>query len=160
MAFTVARKEERGVLVLEITGDLDSRAAPEFEAAMLDCAAAADARLVVDFDGLDFISSAGLRVLIMVGRRLIAGAGSLALCSLNADVQEVLDISGMARQFEVHADRDSAFAWFESTGGITRIVALTEELLRRPTDRSASFNHSRLPRRGERIDLAAEILEP
>ena len=65
-------------------------------------------RILLDFTQLDFISSAGLRTLLLAGKKLKKQGGELCLCSLNETVKDVFDISGFSALFKVYADRDEA----------------------------------------------------
>jgi anti-anti-sigma factor len=51
-------------------------------------------RLVLDFSGLDYISSAGLRVLLMAAKRVQAEKGAMALFGMKEHVKDVFEISG------------------------------------------------------------------
>lgn len=65
-------------------------------------------RLLIDFNGLDYISSAGLRAALAVAKRMNAAGGRLALCSLSPQVAEVFEISGVNAIIDIHASAESA----------------------------------------------------
>lgn len=67
-----------------------------------------DRRLVIDLAQLDYISSAGLRVLIVAGKRLSGANGKIVLCSLKDPVREVFDIAGFSSIFSVYGSHDEA----------------------------------------------------
>src|SRR6185503_6556227 len=58
------------VTVIAPEGTIDSRTAPQFEKPALEALAKGERRIVVDFSKIDFTSSAGLRILLMLGKRL------------------------------------------------------------------------------------------
>jgi anti-anti-sigma factor len=66
----------------------------------------------VNLEKLDYISSAGLRVLLLVAKKLQANAGELRICSLNAIVKEVFDISGFDMILPVSASESEALEGF------------------------------------------------
>jgi anti-anti-sigma factor len=159
VAFDAQRESLDGVQILSIKGDLDSRAAPDFEAAMLKTLETPGADLLLDCSQLDYVTSAGLRVLVMVGKRITAGTGRLAMCSLNDEVREVLDIAGMSRLFPIEATRDKAHQWLAETGKLTRVAHLAEQLLRlNGPGQRVRVRSKRLGGGSERSDLAASIL--
>ena len=80
--------------VLKIIGRLDTTTAPELEAAIDGCAAGLK-ELVLDCSALEYVSSAGLRV-ILKAQKLINAQGSMKLTHVNADIMEVFDITGFA----------------------------------------------------------------
>jgi len=94
-------------------GRLDFGTAPAFEKQLQDALAgsgAAPARLIIDCAALDYVSSAGLRV-ILLGARASQRAGiTFALCALTPAVREVFDLSGFSRIITVHPDRTTALA--------------------------------------------------
>jgi len=81
------------VVLVTARGRLDGSTSPAFAARMEKLAATPQPRLVVDFSGIDFVSSAGLRVVLTLLKRVKAANGVLALCAVQAPVKEVLDIT-------------------------------------------------------------------
>jgi anti-anti-sigma factor len=66
--------------------------------------------VLVDCAGLDYVSSAGLRVFLVATRAAKRSGIALAVCSLQPAVREVFDISGFGQLLAVHADRTAALA--------------------------------------------------
>ena len=64
--------------------------------------------VVIDLAQLDYISSAGLRVIVLAGKRLSAANGKMALCSLKDRVREVFDIAGLSSIFSIYGSHDDA----------------------------------------------------
>jgi len=106
----IPEQEVGGVLVLAPSGRLDSNTAPDFEALLMGRLGAGVSRLVIDFATLDYISSAGLRVLLMAAKRLKQGGGHLVLCNVKAHILEVFEISGFLAIFTIAGNRDDALA--------------------------------------------------
>ena len=79
---------------LKIVGRLDTTTAPELEATIDGCAAAIQ-ELVLDCGGLEYISSAGLRV-ILKAQKLMNTQGSMKLTGVNETIMEIFDITGFA----------------------------------------------------------------
>jgi anti-anti-sigma factor len=67
-------------------------------------------KVLIDFTNIDFVTSAGLRAVLLLMRKAQASGGVFALCGVNAQVREVLDISGFAGIFSVHNGRAEAIA--------------------------------------------------
>ncbi len=110
MSLDVTEAQEGGVLVVSPAGRLDSVTAGGFEAQLLKHIGEGTNKMVLDFAKLDYISSAGLRVVLLAGKKLKAAGGKLALCELNQQIREVFAISGFITIFAVHPDRASAAA--------------------------------------------------
>jgi serine/threonine-protein kinase RsbW len=113
--------EARGATtIVAAEGRLDFRAAAAFQEQLETLLAAGAGRAVLlDCAGLDYVSSAGLRALLVAARAAQRFGSSFALCALRPAVREVLELSGFSRILTVHADRDAALA--PADGGRRRI---------------------------------------
>jgi len=105
MSFEHQRSEEQGSQLVSLRGRIDSASASAFEQAVLDLFSAPGRRAVLDFGGVDYISSAGLRVVLMVAKRAKQGQGRLLLCGLAPHVREVFEISGFLKIIDTVDDR-------------------------------------------------------
>jgi anti-sigma B factor antagonist len=88
---------------------VDSSTAKAFEAKVLAVVNTGAPRIVIDFAELEYISSAGLRV-VLVGAKMMRGGRKFSLCSMKPHIREVFDVSGFAKILSIHPDRDSALA--------------------------------------------------
>ena len=95
-------------LILQPSGRLDSMSSQELQNELSRHVDDGNTNILLDFNNLEYISSAGLRVLLVVGKELKAKNGQLALCALNDSVQEVLNVSGFISLFPVFASIDQA----------------------------------------------------
>lgn len=108
----ITTRSHEGVTIIAVTGSLDSVSSPQAQQA-IDAAIAGDARKVaIDFGSLDYISSAGLRVLLGAAKQLGAKGGSLRMFGLNDSVREVFEISGFATILPVFKGEAEALAGF------------------------------------------------
>ena len=85
---------------------LDSATAPDFETELLRRIDEGAGCVLLDCSGMDYISSAGLRVILRAGKRLKAGGGRLALCGLTEDCREAFRISGFDALFPLYGSVD------------------------------------------------------
>ncbi len=106
----IGESKEDAVFVLQPRGRLDSANARSFEERMLAALEQGESALLIDFADLDYISSAGLRVLLVGAKRLQQSGGKIALCALNPNIREVFQVSGFLSIFAVHGDRAAALA--------------------------------------------------
>ena len=90
----IAVSEAGDVKVLRIDGKLDTKTSPDAQALLTELIERGATKIVVNFDKLVYISSAGLRVLLAAAKQLKGNSGELRVCSLNEVVQEVFEISG------------------------------------------------------------------
>ena len=105
-------REERvgGVLVIAPAGRVDSTTSGDFDARLVAAHKEGDRVLVVDFSGVDYISSAGLRVMLSLAKRTKSEQGRLALCGLEDAVRQVFDLAGFLPLFAVEPTRAAAVA--------------------------------------------------
>jgi len=90
----IKEHREGNVIILEPNGRLDTNTSDEFEAKLVELIDVEGLRLVIDLIHVDYISSAGLRVLLMAAKKLKIMNGSIALCSMSEHIKEVFDIAG------------------------------------------------------------------
>ena len=93
--------------IVALSGSLDSATAPEAQKS-LDAVLASAKKVVLDFSQLDYISSAGLRVLLGAAKRLRSSGGTLGMFGLNQSVREVFEISGFATILPVYQSEAEA----------------------------------------------------
>jgi anti-anti-sigma factor len=86
-------------MVCVIKGRLDVNGAPEFESRCQPLLDGEHKMLVVDMSGLEFVSSAGLRAIISMGKRAKAKGVSLGFCGMSEMVRDVFEIAGMLGLF-------------------------------------------------------------
>ena len=96
--------------ILMPSGRLDTSAAPAFEREMVAATQSDTDRLLIDLADLVYVSSAGLRVILMAAKRVRAQGGRIALCGLRPQVADVFEISGFGAIVPVYPDQASALA--------------------------------------------------
>jgi anti-anti-sigma factor len=94
--------------VVEVKGRMDAVTAPDFEKSCQEWLQQGETQLVVDLKGLEYMSSAGLRSILIVGKKLKAAGGGLSFCSLTPNVAHVFSISNFASIFPVHISLEQA----------------------------------------------------
>lgn len=98
-----------GVLFLVPSGRVDSNSAGDLESAVKDALTDAD-KIVLDLSSVPYISSAGLRVVLLCAKELKAKNGGFALCGLGENVMDVFQLSGFSNILEIADDRAAAMA--------------------------------------------------
>ena len=90
----ISQKEENGIVFLAFKGRLDGKSAPEAEQTVKNILEDGNTRLLFDLELLEYLSSAGLRVILGAAKEMKRRDGKFVLCSLNAYVKEVFEVSG------------------------------------------------------------------
>jgi anti-anti-sigma factor len=106
----IFEEQAGGALVVAPRGRIDSVSSGELERHLVSRLDAGARRVVIDFASVDYISSAGLRVLLLAARRLKPPAGTLVLCGLAPSVRTVLELAGFMSLFTVEPAREQALA--------------------------------------------------
>ena len=105
----ISTRTSNDIHIVAIAGSLDSTTSPEAQKA-LDTVLASATKVALDFSRLDYISSAGLRVLLGAAKRLKASGGTLSMFGLNQSVREVFEISGFSAILTVYPSETEALA--------------------------------------------------
>lgn len=98
--------------IVSLQGQINSANANGLEAEVLTLCDSGVKQLVLDFTALDYISSAGLRMVLVIAKRLRQEGGQLVLCAMQPHVREVFDISGFLAILNVEATRADALTRF------------------------------------------------
>lgn len=113
MSLTVHERSEAGVVVVAPRGRIDQTTAEAFQAALAPCLEACvegAPPVVLDFTGVPYISSVGLRALMLASRRATAQKGRLVIAGLVPLVREVFEISRFNLVFNIFDSVDAAAA--------------------------------------------------
>jgi len=90
--------EENDILTVRLEGSLDGKTAPEARE-QLQRFLAANSKLILDFSNVDYLSSAGLRLLLLLYRELMARKGKLVLLGVSEDIRTVMSHTGFLSFF-------------------------------------------------------------
>ena len=104
----VDETKQDGATVMALEGRLDAETSPAFQDRLLGAIDGGATSIVLDFSSLSYISSAGLRVLLIAAKRLREKGGKFALCALSSNIQEVFKVSGFDAIIKICPDRASA----------------------------------------------------
>lgn len=96
------------MMILGPQGRLDGTSGPAVEADITKAIAAGKGKLLLDLTALDYVSSAGLRIVLQAAKQIKARGGRLVLCGLNAQIRDIFEISGFAAILEIVPTRDEA----------------------------------------------------
>ena len=105
----ITMEKSGDAVVVSLAGRLDSATSPEAERRLVD-ALDSGSRVVYDLEHVEYVSSAGLRVFLVMAKKLRARGGAMAVCSLVGNVYEVFEISGFTSLLRVFSDRAQALA--------------------------------------------------
>lgn len=96
------------IIVLKPAGRLDSSNSSEFERVLIETLGTGQNKLIFDLTDLDYISSAGLRVILLAGKKMRETKGYIALSGLHANVHDIFHMSGFHNIFNIYPDLQDA----------------------------------------------------
>lgn len=100
----ISQENQDGLTVMALSGKLDTVSSPEVQTAMVNALESSDKGLVIDLADVAYVSSAGLRVMLIGGKTAKAKGKILRLSGLKPAVAEVFKMSGFDRLLEIHPD--------------------------------------------------------
>ena len=95
-------------LILEMKGRFDSGSAPSVEAKINEALVSGATNLILDFSNLEYISSAGIRVLVQSSKELEKRNGAILLASVPKQIENVLYITGFLPYFKMFENSEKA----------------------------------------------------
>ncbi len=108
----ISVKTTNDVKVLAFEGRLDTQTSPDAQQQLTRLIEAGETKILVNLGKVDYISSAGLRVLLVVAKQLKTTDGELRICGLNEVVKEVFDISGFDMILPISVSESEALEGF------------------------------------------------
>lgn len=99
---------QQGKVVASIGGSMDTVSAPQFQEELEKWIAKGDKAFVVDVSELEYITSAGLRSILAIAKKIKADQGTISFCGLDGMVKEVFEMSFFTQMFPIHGTLDEA----------------------------------------------------
>jgi anti-anti-sigma factor len=99
-------------MVIGITGRLDTTNYNILEKKLMELIDGQQTRILVECSKMDYVSSSGLRILLMALKKVSVVKGKFALCGLQENIREIFEISGFTNIFEIYPDKEEALKQF------------------------------------------------
>ena len=112
MVMEINVSEMKRVQLFEVIGRVDSTNASELGAALDRAADEGRTSMVLDLSGVEYMSSAGLREMVRVLKRVKRGGGDLRIANPSERVKEVLELAGLDTIFEIYPTQVEAVGSF------------------------------------------------
>lgn len=97
-----------GTVIARADGRIDSSNSREFHSELEAVVTDSDAALVLDFENVSYISSAGMRVMLLTAKSLQKSGTKFVLCAMNDSIREVFSISGFDKIIPIHSSQAEA----------------------------------------------------
>jgi anti-anti-sigma factor len=109
----ITTKVQDGATVIKISGSLDGNTVNDAQQQIMPLISSRDLALVMDLKDCSYISSAGLRLLLMAAKQLATQNGNLVLCGLSPEIKDVMEMTGFNTFFKTF---DSVAAAISAVG--------------------------------------------
>ena len=106
----VIENKKGSFLVLDISGRLDTSNYRNLEDILLALIDRGEKEIVINCSDMNYISSSGLRVLLMALKKITAAGGKCYLCNLQENIREIFDIAGFTSVFKIFNSLEEATA--------------------------------------------------
>lgn len=106
----ISTERHGSVLAIKAEGRIDGSNAADFLKSVEGVIDQNDTGVILDFSDLNYISSAGLRIILLIAKDLRQRSVMFAVCSLSSSVAEIFMISGFDQIIDLHADSAAAIA--------------------------------------------------
>ena len=106
----IQAEREGDTLVAKAEGRIDGTNAREFQDDLDSVIEEGDRAVILNFEDLMYISSAGIRVVLMTAKTLQRREARFALCSLSEPVREIFEVSGFDKIIPIHASQADAIS--------------------------------------------------
>jgi anti-sigma B factor antagonist len=94
--------------VIYVDGDLTTNSSPQVEAEINEILEGTDTNVIINVEKVNFIASTGLRIILVLGKRLNKNGLKLIMCSMNNTTASVFDISGFSKLFPIFETEEEA----------------------------------------------------
>ncbi len=108
----IIEKRLNEIIIFKLNGNLNSNTSPELEDKIFEAIKNESKNMILDFEDLDYISSAGLRVIMKTAKNLKQSEGMIVLCSMQDYVKEVFEIAGFDAYLTIVSTMDDALNQF------------------------------------------------
>ncbi len=99
-------------VIIGITGRLDTTNYSLLEKKLMELIDNHQDKILVDCSKMDYVSSSGLRILLMALKKITMQKGKFVLCGLQENIHEIFEISGFTSIFEIHSSPEEALRVF------------------------------------------------
>jgi len=109
----IQEEQKEEVTILRLSGRLDAISSPGAEKKVFEYINDGQHKIMLDFQGVDYLSSAGMRMLLSTTKKLKIISGKLVICSVNINVMDVLKMSGFDHVLDLAQGEDEGLRKFQ-----------------------------------------------
>lgn len=101
--------EEKGeVIVVKIEGRVDAATSPQLEKKLNSIIDSGYFKLILNFADVDYLSSAGMRLMLAITKKLKSLEGKLVACNMNEEIMEIIKMAGFQNVIEIYPTEEES----------------------------------------------------
>ena len=104
----ITKDDRKGIVILRCEGRLVATTSPQLEDAINLLLDQERVKILLDFSRIDYLSSAGMRLLLSMTKRLKSKKGKLALFAIHEEVREIINMAGFEKVLAIHSTEEEA----------------------------------------------------
>lgn len=106
-----SKVEQKGdIIIIRMEGRLDASTSSAMEQKILSLIEEGHFKMVLDFSGVEYLSSAGMRLMLSISKKLKQLEGEVVVCHLNSDVMDVIKMAGFDRVLKIYSTEEECFS--------------------------------------------------
>jgi len=109
----ISESRRGGTVILGLKGRLETGTSKDLEERLLGLINQGEKQFIIDLAELEYISSSGLRVLILAAKRLKSDGGKIALSSMKGNIKQIFDITGFSSIFPIYPSQEEALGLYQ-----------------------------------------------
>ena len=107
MGITITIDKKNAVSIVHVAGKIDATTSEDLEDSLMDLLDKGETKIILELENTDYISSAGLRVLVVITKHLY-DSGFFCLCNVSENVSEIIEMAGFNTFMNVYEDLETA----------------------------------------------------
>ena len=112
-------EEDQGIKIVRLDGRLDAISSPLLEKKLIEQTEGDHSRIILDFGKVNYLSSAGIRLLLSMTKKLRGKSNGLHICSVDEEVMEIIKMAGFARIIQIFPTEQEAIQGFSEKKSLT-----------------------------------------
>lgn len=108
MSLNISSEDQSGVKILHIEGRLDATSSPALDEQLSSLISSGTTKLIVDFSKVEYLSSAGMRLMLSNTKKASGQSGKLIFASINDDVMEIIRMAGFEKILSISSSVEDA----------------------------------------------------
>ena len=116
MSLEIETKAVGNALILRLEGRIDAVSSAILEKSLVEAIDKQHSKIALDFTKVDYLSSAGMRLLLSMTKKLKSVEGNLCIFSIHDDVMEIIKMAGFERILSIHPLESDAIAALKESG--------------------------------------------